>query len=134
MQLTLLVLPLTSIHNDTYGLLYHAVAALVTSGTATLETALLHVPQVVCYKTPVSRLIRWAFNHILSCRYISLVNLIVDREVVPELFADRFNVSNIVSELGRILPEARAERRVLQAYKEVENAWVTRSLPIMQLV
>ena len=109
------------IHNDTYGLLYHAVAALVTSGTATLETALLHVPQVVCYKTPVPRLIRWAFNHILSCRYISLVNLIVDREVVPELFADRFNVSNIVAELGRILPEGEGRAPMLQAYKEVEK-------------
>ena len=109
------------VHNDTYGLLAHAVAALVTSGTATLETSLLHVPQVVCYKTPVPRLIRWAFNHILSCRFISLVNLIVDREVVPELFADRFSVQNIASELERILPGNEGRKVMLKAYEEVER-------------
>ena len=102
-------------------MLAHAVAALVTSGTATLETSLLHVPQVVCYKTPVPRLIRWAFNHILSCRFISLVNLIVDREVVPELFADRFSVQNIASELERILPGNEGRKVMLKAYEEVER-------------
>ena len=102
-------------------MLAHAVAALVTSGTATLETSLLHVPQVVCYKTPVPRLIRWAFNHILSCRFISLVNLIVDREVVPELFADRFSVQNIASELERILPGNEGRTVMLKAYEEVER-------------
>ena len=93
----------------------------MTSGTATLETSLLHVPQVVCYKTPVPRLIRWAFNHILSCRFISLVNLIVDREVVPELFADRFSVQNIASELERILPGNEGRTVMLKAYEEVER-------------
>ena len=102
-------------------MLAHAVAALVTSGTATLETSLLHVPQVVCYKTPVPRLIRWAFNHILSCRFISLVNLIVDREVVPELFADRFSVQNIASELERILPGNEGRKVMLKTYEEVER-------------
>jgi lipid-A-disaccharide synthase len=56
---------------------------LVTSGTATLETALFNVPQVVCYETPVPKIIRWGFNHIIQCKYISLVNLIADEEVVP---------------------------------------------------
>ena len=102
-------------------MLAHAVAALVTSGTATLETSLLHVPQVVCYKTPVPRLIRWAFNHILSCRFISLVNLIVNKEVVPELFADRFSVQNIASELERILPGNEGRTVMLKAYEEVER-------------
>ena len=62
------------VKNQTYPLLAHATAALVTSGTATLETALFNVPQVVCYKTPVPRLIRFAFNHIIKVEYISLVN------------------------------------------------------------
>ena len=76
---------------------------------------------MVCYKTPVPRLIRWAFNHILSCRFISLVNLIVDREVVPELFADRFSVQNIASELERILPGNEGRKVMLKAYEEVER-------------
>ena len=109
------------VKDDTYALLSHATAALVTSGTATLETALLHVPQVVCYKTPVPRLIRWAFNHVLSCRYISLVNLIADRDVVAELFADRFTTDNIVTELARLLPGGTGREAMLKAYQEVEE-------------
>ena len=66
------------VKNKTYPLLAHSTAALVTSGTATLETALFNVPQVVCYKTPVPRLIRFAFNHIIKVNYISLVNLIMN--------------------------------------------------------
>ena len=109
------------VKDDTYALLSHATAALVTSGTATLETALLHVPQVVCYKTPVPRLIRWAFNHVLSCRYISLVNLIADRDVVAELFADRFTTDNIATELARLLPGGTGREAMLKAYQEVEE-------------
>ena len=109
------------VKDDTYALLSHATAALVTSGTATLETALLHVPQVVCYKTPVPRLIRWAFNHVLSCRYISLVNLIADRDVVAELFADRFTTDNIATELARLLPGGTGRETMLKAYQEVEE-------------
>lgn len=110
------------VRNDTYALLSHATAALVTSGTATLETALFDVPQVVCYETPVPRLIRFAFNHIIRCKYISLVNLIADREIVPELLADRFSTANIRAELGRILPGNPARERMLQAYQQVRDA------------
>ena len=109
------------VKDDTYALLSHATAALVTSGTATLETALLHVPQVVCYRTPVPRLIRWAFNHVLSCHYISLVNLIADRDVVAELFADRFTTDNIATELARLLPGGTGREAMLKAYQEVEE-------------
>jgi lipid-A-disaccharide synthase len=101
------------VDNDTYSLLSHATAALVTSGTATLETALFGVPQVVCYKTPVPHLIRFAFNHIIRCKYISLVNLIADREVVQELLADRFSVADIESELGKIMPGASDRDRMM---------------------
>lgn len=110
------------VRNDTYALLSHATAALVTSGTATLETALFDVPQVVCYETPVPWLIRFAFNHIIRCKYISLVNLIADREIVPELLADRFSTANIRAELGRILPGNPARERMLQAYQQVRDA------------
>lgn len=107
------------VRNLTYPLLFHSAAALVTSGTATLETALFNVPQVVCYRTPIPRVIRWAFNHILKVKYISLVNLIVDREIVQELFADRFTVDNIAYELAQLLPEGQARGKMLAGYQEV---------------
>ncbi|MBQ6203210.1 MAG: lipid-A-disaccharide synthase [Prevotella sp.] len=111
--------PVHLIDNDTYSLLSHAKAALVTSGTATLETALFQVPQVVCYETPVPRLIRFAFNHIIKVKYISLVNLIADREVVQELLADRFTVENIRRELRAILPGGDKRAQMLNDYRQV---------------
>jgi lipid-A-disaccharide synthase len=110
------------VHNKTYDLLSRSTAALVTSGTATLETALFNVPQVVCYKTPVPHLIRFAFNHIIKCKYISLVNLIADKEVVQELLADRFSVHHIREELGRILPGQTGREQMLQGYEEIRTA------------
>ena len=109
------------VDNETYALLSHSAAALVTSGTATLETTLFNVPQVVCYETPVPRLIRFAFNHIIKVKYISLVNLIADDEVVPELMADRFTVDNIRTSLETILPGGKGREKMLTAYKEVSN-------------
>jgi lipid-A-disaccharide synthase len=109
------------IKNQTYALLSHAKAALVTSGTATLETALFDVPQVVCYETPVPKIIRFAFNHIIKVKYISLVNLIADSEIVQELLADRFSVDDIIMELRKILP-GRPEREVmLKEYEEIHR-------------
>ena len=106
------------VHNDTYALLSHATAALVTSGTATLETALFRVPQVVCYETPLPRLIGWLRKKVLKVRYISLVNLIADREVVTELVADSFTVENIRNELTKVL-EGPARQQMLEGYDEV---------------
>ena len=104
---------------ETYQILSEATAALVTSGTATLETALFGVPQVVCYKTPAPWLTRWAFNHIIKCPYISLVNLIAGKEVVTELFADTFSVDNIRQELEAVLPGGEKRKQMLMDYKEV---------------
>ena len=107
------------VKNKTYPLLSHATAALVTSGTATLETALFNVPQVVCYETPVPSLIRFGFKHIIKVKYISLVNLIADKVVVKELLADLFTVDNIISELRRILPGSKYRDMMLNDYKDV---------------
>ena len=104
------------VKNQTYPLLAHSTAALVTSGTATLETALFNVPQVVCYKTPVPRLIRFAFNHIIKVEYISLVNLIMNKEVVSELFADRFTIDSIALCLQTLLPGGEARQETLNNY------------------
>ena len=106
---------------QTYELLTHSTAALVTSGTATLETALLNVPQVVCYETPVPKLIRFAFKHIIKVRFISLVNLIADKEIVQELLADRFSIYNIANELYRILPGQPARELMLADYQIVRE-------------
>lgn len=109
------------VKTQTYELLAHSTAALVTSGTATLETALLNVPQVVCYETPVPKLIRFAFKHIIKVRFISLVNLIADKEIVQELLADRFSVRNIADELYRILPGQPGRDSMLADYQLVRT-------------
>ena len=110
------------VHQDTFALLSHATAALVTSGTATLETALFNVPQVVCYETPLPHLIRFCFNHIIKVKYISLVNLIADKEIVKELLADKFKVSLIKDELVKLLPGNLSRQKMLDEYQEVRRA------------
>lgn len=117
------------VSNDTFQLLTHSTAALVTSGTATLETALFDVPQVVCYETPLPTLIRFAFNHIIKVRFISLVNLIADKEIVPELLADRFRVANIADHLYRILPGHEERKQMLEGYQHVHAALGDTSAP-----
>lgn len=92
----------STLSNQTYQLLQQATAAIVTSGTATLETALFHVPQVVCYKgNEISYQIA---KRLVQIRFISLVNLIMDREVVKELIQHEMNVDNLIMELNKILP------------------------------
>ena len=106
------------VKNQTYDVLSKAHAALVTSGTATLETALFGVPQVVCYETPLPWLIGWLRKKLLKVKYVSLVNLIADREVVRELVADTFSQANIEHELELIL-DGPARQQMLEGYEEV---------------
>ena len=108
------------VHGQTYDLLSKAHAALVTSGTATLETALFNVPQLVCYKLPLPKIARIVRRYLIKVPYISLVNLIADREVVTELLADTFTVSHIRHELDRILSGPDRER-MLEGYAEVSR-------------
>ena len=105
------------IFNKTYPLLRQAEAALVTSGTATLETALFRVPQAVCYHTPIGKVIAFLKRHILKVKYISLVNLIANREVVKELVADTMTVEQVRSELNRILYDKEYRRQMLEGYE-----------------
>ena len=107
--------------NKTYPLLSKAVASLVTSGTATLETCMFRVPQTVCYYTPLPRLAGFLKRSFLKVRFVSLVNLIADREVVRELVADTFSVENIRQELERILPGGNQRQRMLADYEEVHR-------------
>ena len=105
------------IFNKTFPLLRQAEAALVTSGTATLETALFRVPQAVCYHTPIGKVIAFLKRHILKVKYISLVNLIANREVVKELVADTMTVEQVRSELNRILYDKEYRRQMLEGYE-----------------
>lgn len=104
------------VFGQTYRLLQQAEAALVTSGTATLETALFRVPQVVCYYISAGKLVSFLRRHILKVKYISLVNLIADREVVTELVADGMTVSNIKKELAKIISGGSGRSRMLSEY------------------
>ena len=110
------------VYGKTYELLSHSRAALVTSGTATLETALFGVPQVVCYSTPLPWLISILRRFLLKVKYVSLVNLIADEEVVPELVADSFTVENIKSRLDSILFDNQCREKMLEGYEKVARS------------
>ena len=116
------------VFGKTYDLLSRAHAALVTSGTATLETCLFGVPQVVCYKTPLPKIAGFVRRHMLKVEFVSLVNLVAGREVVRELVAESFSVANIRTELAKIL-EGDARQAMLDGYKEVSLALGDRKAP-----
>ena len=101
------------VFGETYNILNHAHAALVTSGTATLETGIFRVPQVVCYATPMARLYSWLKKHFLKVKFVSLVNLIAGKEVVRELVAADMCLDNVKAELGKLLPADSEERKTM---------------------
>jgi lipid-A-disaccharide synthase len=106
------------VFNQTYELLKHATAAVVTSGTATLETALLRVPEVVVYKTnPVTFFIG---NFLVKVKFFSLVNLILDQAVVRELLQDNL-ARDIKTELDLLLFNGEYRNRMLQHYETLRN-------------
>lgn len=107
------------VRNQTYRLLQHSAAALVTSGTATLETALLNVPQVVCYYMWAGRLASLARKLVLKIPFVSLVNLVAGEEVVPELVAEQMNVRNLERHLKAILPGGDARQAQLEGYRRM---------------
>lgn len=101
--------------DETLPLLAGASAALVTSGTATLETALIGTPQVVAYRLPAGRLARWAFDHLLPIRYFSLVNLIAESPVVEELLGDAVTAQRLVQALTPLLDRESTAYQTQQA-------------------
>jgi len=112
--------PVKVVFNDQYSLLRASSVAAVTSGTATLETAYLEVPQVVCYALKGGklfyRIMRWALRHI---RYVSLVNLLLDHEAVKELLGPYFTIGNLRREIFRLLENSREARLMKQQYAEM---------------
>ncbi len=110
---------ITSVENNTYALLAQASAALVTSGTATLETALFGVPQVVCYKG--STISYHIAKRLVKIKYISLVNLIMNREVVKELIQNEFTVENVRTELEAILHNQGRKQQLQKDYATLKE-------------
>jgi lipid-A-disaccharide synthase len=110
------------VYNQTYPLLEHASVALVTSGTATLETALFRVPQAVCYHVAGGRLINFIFERFFQVPYISLVNLIAGREVVQELFGARLSHKRLCAELEKLIHDDLYRSRMLEGYDAVISA------------
>ena len=111
--------PVHIVYGETYRLVSQAKAALVTSGTATLETALLRTPQVVCYNGEAPRLSYFLFKTVVKVKYISLVNLIYGGEAVKELMMQYLTEDNLRRELSRILTDASARENMLDAYDEI---------------
>ncbi|MCI7256383.1 MAG: lipid-A-disaccharide synthase [Prevotella sp.] len=107
------------VYDQTYPLLMNAHAALVTSGTATLETALFDVPQVVCYATPLPRLISVLRRILLKVKYVSLVNLIADSEVVKELVAADYSEENVRREIDAIIADGPQRNAMKEGYADV---------------
>ena len=107
------------VFGETYRLLQQAEAALVTSGTATLETALLRVPQVVCYSGEGGAFSYLLFKLFVKVKFISLVNLIAGHEVIPELLMQRLNERNIRRHLQSMLPSGSRRQATLMGYEEV---------------
>ena len=104
------------VFGETYRLLSHATAALVTSGTATLETALFRVPQVVCYYTAAGKLVSLLRRLVLKVPFVSLVNLIAGKEVVTELVAGDMSARSVKRELALILPGGKKRKQMLEDY------------------
>lgn len=109
------------VFGQTYGLLKHSTAALVTSGTATLETAILRVPQIVCYYIACGKFVSFLRKMLLKVPYISLVNLVIGKKIVEELVADGMTVNNIKSQLKKILPGGEERNNMLASYDEMLN-------------
>jgi len=107
------------VRNQTYSLLLHAKAACVTSGTATLETALFGVPEVICYKG--SAISYQIAKKLIKVKYISLVNLIMDKPVVKELIQDEMTAANISAELKRLLTDPETISRMRKEYADLKD-------------
>ena len=109
----------SAVSNQTYALLSKATAALVTSGTATLETALFGVPEVVCYKG--SNISYQIAKRVIRIKYISLVNLIMDKPVVKELIQDEMNPENLQRELSLLLNDKNKQKQLKEDYAALKK-------------
>lgn len=114
--------PVEVLFGKTYQILDSAYAALVTSGTAALETALFNVPQVVCYKMPLGRFVNFMRRFVIKCKYVTLVNLIDNSPIIPEIVS-HVTKKLICKELTQLLEKDSEQRnRQLAGYERVHSA------------
>ena len=110
------------VYDQSYNLLQVADAALVNSGTATLETALFEVPQVVCYQLKMARIsFPIIYNLLLHIPHVSLVNILAQKQVVVELLGPNFQLDNTLRELHRVLDDTRYRETVMADYKQLKS-------------
>lgn len=109
------------IKHHPYQLIFHADLAVVNSGTATLETALIGTPQVVVYHVMLGRLAYWAKEIVIKTKFISLVNILAERQVVKELFAHLFTTDNLIDEMTRILRDDQYRNEMIASYKVLRD-------------
>ena len=107
------------VYGETYALLSHSYAAMVTSGTATLETALFRVPQVVCYYIMCGKVVSWLRSLVLKVEYISLVNLVANFPLVRELVAHEMRERELTEELDRLLLDDFYRNRMFDEYDKM---------------
>jgi len=110
------------VFGQTYELLQHACAAVVNSGTATLETALIGTPQVVVYHVAFGRLAYWVKSWLIKVKYISLVNLVAEKQVVKELYAHLFTTENVVTELESVLHDEVYRKKMQEEYIRIKES------------
>ena len=108
------------LRDKTFDLVYHAQVALVTSGTATLETALLGTPQVACYRMNGSKLVYTFYSKLLKGKYVTLPNLIADSAIIPELLIHHCSVTNVDDHLTQLLSQGHERREMLEGYERVK--------------
>lgn len=121
--------PYPVVEGATFELIRNSAAALVTSGTATLETALLGTPQVVCYRANGSRLSYNIMKHLLKCRWVSLPNLIANEEIVPEMLVHLCTPDLVSAELAKIVPGAAGRDDMMRGYARMRGQLGTSNAP-----
>ncbi len=117
------------VEGATFELLRNSACALVTSGTATLETALLGTPQVVCYRANGSRISYNIMKRLIKCKWVSLPNLIADKEIVPEMLVHLCTVDSVAAELGKIVPGAPGRDEMMRGYARMRGRLGTSQAP-----
>jgi len=112
-------LKISIVYDMTYRLVQQSKVALVTSGTATLETAILNIPQIVCYSGEGGIIYYWIFKFVVKVKYISLVNLIMNKEIIKEFLMQKLNKKNLYKELNLLLNNKKYNNQMMNSYKEL---------------